>query len=337
MIRVGIIGATGYTAVELIEILLKHPEVSIEVATSRSESPRTVADEHGRLRNRIDLELEDLDAQAIAKRVDCAFSCLPHAASAPMVSALLDEGVKVVDLSADYRLTDLDVYRKWYEVEHPDPDRFGSAAYGLPELFRDEIIDCSLVANPGCFPTSAVLGVAPLIQHACIELDELIFDSKTGVSGAGRKPKQAFHFPECNESVMAYNVGRHRHTPEIKQLLTRIAGEEVGVLFIPHLIPMDRGILTTSYARATKEIDDRELLELFREFYRGCPFIRVSATLPTTKDCAKTNYCDISPRRVGDRIVVVSCIDNLIKGASGAAVQNMNLMYEFDETTALLD
>ena len=337
MIRVGIVGATGYTAVELIEILLRHPDVTIELATSRSADNLPLSVEHGRLRNRIDLNLEDLSPGEIARRVDCAFCCLPHAASAPIVSALLDAGAKVVDLSADYRLTDANVYKHWYEIDHPDPDRLGEAAYGLPELFRDEIVSSSLVANPGCFPTSAILAIAPLLMAGAIELDDIIIDSKTGVSGGGRKPKLSFHFPECNESVLAYNVGRHRHTPEIKQVLSRLAGTEVDLIFTPHLIPMDRGMLTTCYLRATGGHDGDQLLELFREFYDRCPFIRVSPQLPATKESARTNYCDISPRRVGERIVVISCLDNLIKGASGAAVQNFNLMYGFSETTGLLN
>jgi N-acetyl-gamma-glutamyl-phosphate reductase len=264
------------------------------------------------------------------------FCCLPHGASAAAVSELLPRDKKVIDLSADYRLNDAAEYRKWYALEHPDPARLNNAAYGLPEVYRDEIKNASLVANPGCYPTSAILALAPLLEAGAITSDGIVIDSKSGVSGAGREPKAHLHFPECNESVSAYGVGTHRHMPEIDQVLSYVAGGDVRVIFTPHLIPMDRGILSTCYAQPTGEFEDRSLLSIFEEFYADEPFVRVSSALPTTKQVSGSNFCDITVRSVRGRIVTVSVIDNLIKGASGAAVQNFNLLYNFEETSALL-
>jgi N-acetyl-gamma-glutamyl-phosphate reductase len=336
MIRVGIVGATGYTALELIKILLRHPQVQIVALTSRQEGRPHVSSVHRQLSGRLDLELENLAAEELAERCDCVFSCLPHGASAEVVAELIDAGTHVVDFSADYRLDDVQVYRQWYEVEHPDPQRVGQTPYGLPEWFREAIREASLVANPGCYPTSAILALAPLLKERLIDDEDLIVDSKSGVSGAGRTPKLTTHFPECNESVAAYNVGYHRHTPEIEQILSRVTGRPQRIVFTPHLIPMDRGILTTAYGRRREGVTESQLLDAIRQAYATSPFVRVVEHLPATKDTAYTNYCDLSVRVVGERAVVISTIDNLIKGASGVAVQNMNLMFGEPETTALM-
>jgi N-acetyl-gamma-glutamyl-phosphate reductase len=251
------------------------------------------------------------------------------------VPKLLDAGIKVVDLSADYRLDSAEVYADWYGQKHGDPARLGKTVYGLPELFRDQIRASRLVANPGCYPTSAILPLAPLLKAGLIAPRDIIIDSKSGVSGAGRTPKLTTHFSECNESVSAYNVGRHRHAPEIEQILSKAAGRPVEVIFTPHLIPMDRGILSTIYAQPLAELGEEKALDTIREFYRDEPFVRVVNHLPATKDTTDTNFCDITARVVRGRLLVISCLDNLIKGASGAAVQNFNLMFGFAETTAL--
>jgi len=264
------------------------------------------------------------------------FCCLPHGASAAAVSKLLPLGKKVIDLSADYRLTDPAVYAKWYHLEHPDAARLSQAAYGLPELYRDKIKKASLVANPGCYPTSAILALAPLLKAGAIATDGIVVDSKSGVSGGGRDPKPNFHYPECNESVSAYGVGTHRHMPEIDQVLSDAAGKKVETIFTPHLIPMDRGILSTSYAVPTRDLTNDELRTILQDFYANEPFVRVNDALPTTKQVSGTNFCDLAARMVRGRVIVVSAIDNLIKGASGAAVQNFNLMHGLKETTALL-
>jgi N-acetyl-gamma-glutamyl-phosphate reductase len=336
MIRVGILGASGYSALELMKILLRHPEVQITALTSRQTEVRSVGEVHPSLAGRLDLALENMSMDQLAELTDCVFCCLPHGASASAVKELLPRGKKVIDLSADYRLNDAAEYKLWYNVEHPDPLRMPETVYGLPEIYRERIQSAKLVANPGCYPTSAILALAPLLRAGAILPSGIIVDSKSGVSGGGREPKPAFHYPECNESVSAYGVGTHRHMPEIDQVLTHVADADVKVVFTPHLIPMDRGILSTCYAESTGEFKEDSLLGVFDEFYVGEPFVRVSKTLPATKHVSGTNFCDITVRSVRGRIIVISAIDNLIKGASGAAVQNFNLMHGFEETTALL-
>lgn len=336
MIRVGILGASGYSAFELMKLLLRHPEVRITALTTRQAEARSVGEVHPSLAGRLDLAVENLSLAQVADLTDCVFCCLPHGASAAAVADLLPRGKKVIDLSADYRLNDAAEYRKWYAVEHPDPARLPETIYGLPEIYRERIQSADLVANPGCYPTSAILALAPLLRAGAILPSGIIVDSKSGVSGGGREPKPAFHYPECNESVAAYGVGTHRHMPEIDQVLTDVADADVNVVFTPHLIPMDRGIFSTCYAQSTGEFTEASLLNVFEEFYADEPFVRVSKNLPATKHVTDTNFCDITVRAVHGRVVVLSVIDNLIKGASGAAVQNFNLMYAFEETTALL-
>lgn len=336
ILRAGVLGATGYTALELMKILLRHPAVQITTLTSRQKDRPHLSAVHPSLATRLDLHLEDLEPSAIVPRCDIVFSCLPHAASAEICAPLVAAGVRVVDFSADYRLSSVELYEKWYEHQHPDPARLGKTVYGLPELFGEQIISAELVANPGCYPTSAILALAPLLAHDVIEAQDIIVDSKSGVSGAGRTPKLTTHFPECNESLAAYGVGQHRHMPEIDDLLRRATQRDVSVIFTPHLIPMDRGILTTAYSTPKRDITEAQLKDLLHTFYAGKPFVRVRDTLPATKDVTDTNFCDIAVRVVRGRIITISCIDNLIKGAAGAAVQNMNWMYQFPETTALL-
>jgi N-acetyl-gamma-glutamyl-phosphate reductase len=335
MIRIAVLGASGYAARELLRLMLGHPQVKITALASRQEGEPHIGDVHPSLRGRLDLRLENLTAEQIAKRADCAFSCLPHAASAEAVMPLLAAGCRVVDLSADYRLNDAAVYAKWYDHAHPDPARLAETVYGLPELYRERIRGAKLVANPGCYPTSAILPLAPLLAARLIAPDGIIIDSKSGVSGGGRKPKPNFHFPEANENFSAYGVGTHRHTPEIDQVLSDSGGGTTNVIFTPHLTPMDRGILTTAYSVPTPGVDAAAVMTHLRQHYAREPFVRVVDGLPTVKDATGTNYCDITARLVRGRIITISVIDNLIKGAAGAAVQNFNLMYGFDETTAL--
>lgn len=335
-VRVGIMGATGYTALELIKLLLRHPGAKIEVLTSRQEGKPQVSAIHPSLSGRLNLVLEDAGPEQVVERCECAFLCLPHAASAESAKALLARGVRVIDFSADYRLDDAATYRHWYEHEHPDPERLGKTPYGLPELFGDQLAKAQLIANPGCYPTSAILPLAPLLKAGLVEPTGIIVDSKSGVSGAGRTPKLNTLYPECNESISAYSVGKHRHQPEIEQILGRATGQRVDVIFTPHLTPMDRGILSVIYARPTRTLSEADVLGTLREFYRGQPFVRIVNHLPATKDTAHTNYVDITARIVKDRVVLISAEDNLIKGASGAAVQNFNWMFGFEETLGLL-
>jgi N-acetyl-gamma-glutamyl-phosphate reductase len=336
MIRVAILGASGYSALELIKLLLRHPDVRITALTTRQTDPRPIGDVHPSLAGRLDMALENLSPNQIVDRADCVFCCLPHGASAAVVGELLPADKRVIDLSADYRLNDPDEYRQWYGVEHPDAARMAQTVYGLPELYRERIKASKLVANPGCYPTSAILALAPLLKAGAVSSDGIIIDSKSGVSGAGREPKSHLHFPECNENLAAYGVGSHRHMPEIDQVLSDAADASVRVVFTPHLIPMDRGILTTCYAKPSRELSTEAALSILAEFYANEPFVRVSQTLPATKHVSGTNFCHITARAIRGHIVVLSAIDNLIKGASGAAVQNFNLMHGFPETTALL-
>jgi N-acetyl-gamma-glutamyl-phosphate reductase len=335
MTRIAILGATGYTALELIKILLRHPEAEIVAVTSRQEGQPHIAMIHPSLTGRLDLRLEDLSPAEVTARAECVFSCLPHGASASVVPSLLDGGAKVIDFSADYRLNDVNVYNDWYGVKHPDGQRLGHVVYGLPELFRSQIPPSQLVANPGCYPTSAILALFPLLKAGLIDPNSIIIDSKSGVTGAGRTLKLTTHYPECNESISAYNLGRHRHTPEIEQVLGVAAGKKLEVIFSPHLVPMDRGILSTTYSQPTKAVTEEEVLQTLRDFYENEPFVRVVDHLPGTKDSLNTNFCDVTARVVRGRVLTISCLDNMIKGASGAAVQNFNLLYGYPETTAL--
>ncbi len=336
MVRIAILGATGYTALESIKLLLRHPHAQITLLTSRQEGRPSIASIHPSLTGRLELCLEDVGPEVVAQRADCAFLCLPHAASAEAAKELLARGVRVIDFSADYRLNDPVSYRQWYEHDHPDAERLGKTPYGLPELFRSQIPQAQLVANPGCYPTSAILPLAPLLKAGLSEPTDIIVDSKSGVSGAGRTPKLNTHFPECNESISAYGVGKHRHQPEIEQILGRVTGQTVEVIFTPHLVPMDRGILTVTYSKPTRKLTEADVLACLREAYAGEPFVRVVNHLPGTKDTAHTNFVDITARIVRGRVLTISAEDNMIKGAAGAAVQNFNLMYGFAETTALL-
>ena len=337
MTKIAILGGSGYTAAELIKILLRHPKAEIVAVTSRQKDTPEVAELHPSLRSRIHLRCEPFNAdRLVARGVQCAFGCLPHGASMDTLPALLDRGLRVIDLSADYRLRDPNVYAQWYGESHDDLAHLAQAVYGLPEIYGDEIATAQLIANPGCYPQTAILGLAPLVAGRYIDLQSIIIDSKSGISGAGRTPKLTTHFPECNESVAAYNVGHHRHTPEIDQALSDVAGEPVEVLFTPHLIPMDRGIFTTIYASPHRPLPESQLLDLYRTYYAQAPFVRVLAGLPATKDSAGTNFLDVSVKVVRDRIVVLVSEDNLVRGASGVAVQNFNRMYGYDERTALL-
>ena len=336
MIRVGIVGATGYTALELLKLLARHPHVSVTKITSRDTSCPALADVHPGLRGVFDLRFCELDLDSFCQAVDVAFCCLPHAASAEIVGQLLQRNIKVVDFSADYRLNDVASFEQWYSVTHPDPDRVGKVAYGVPEFFRDDIKSAQLVANPGCFPSSALLPLLPLLGAGLVETDPIIVDSKTGISGAGRKTTLKFHYPECNESIAAYGVGTHRHMPEIDQIIARKTGVETAVVFTPHLTPMDRGILSTIYVKPAAGQDANSISKFLDEHYANEPFVRITDCPPKTKDVAYTNFCDIHVANSRSMVVIMSALDNLIKGASGAAVQNFNVMCDFEETTALI-
>ncbi len=339
MLNVAIVGASGYTGLELIRILHCHPEVAVTCLTSEQSAGKKISDVFPTLRGRCDLLLENLEPVRVSEKADVIFTALPHKAAMEVVPTFLKLGKKVIDLSADYRLSDPAVYGEWYEP-HLNPANLKKAVYGLPEIRRSKIKGAKLVANPGCYPTSIILGLAPLLKKGLIQHQSIIADSASGVTGAGRSAKVDSLYCEVNEGFRAYGAGGvHRHTPEIEQELSLLAGESLKITFTPHLVPMDRGILSTIYAAPLKELTTSQLVALYEDFYRGEPFVRVlpQGSLPSTAFVRGSNFCDIAPLvdlRTG-RIIIVSAIDNLVKGASGQAVQNMNLVCGFPETTGL--
>lgn len=342
MLNVAILGGSGYTGAELLRLLLFHPHVNVTAVTSQRLSGSFVSDVFLNFRN-TKLKFEPLNLETVVKKADLFFLCLPHKTSQEVVAFLHDAGKKVIDLSADYRIKSIKTYEEWYKTPHQFGHLLKKAVYGLPELYRDKIRNAPIIANPGCYPTSAILGLAPIIGENFVDSDSIVIDSKSGTSGAGRGPAQPFMFCEVNESVKAYSITVHRHTPEIEQELCAISGKKINVIFTPHLIPMDRGILSTIYVRLKSSAALSKVQKMYKDFYRDEHFVRIlsSGTYPTTKAVKGSNYCDISiflDKRSGKgkTLIIVSTIDNLIKGASGAAVQNMNIMSGFDETTGLI-
>ena len=337
MVKVGILGATAYTSLELIKILLRHPSAEISYLGSRRPEQPPISSIFPSLLKSCDLPLGPLENAAVPGGTDFLFSCLPHGVAMELLPRFLRNEIRVVDLSADYRFTSPEEYSRWYGVQHKDLANLPHAVYGLPELYGDLVRKARIVGNPGCYPTGAIIPLAPLLKQGICHCDGIVVDSKSGVSGAGRTLTQATHFPECNESVHAYNIGVHRHTGELLTVLSDVASAPVDPVFVPHLVPMDRGILTTAYVILKKDMDDEGILDVLRLFYDGSPFVRVRTDEPIrTKDVLGTNYCDIGCKVLGRKAVLVSAIDNLVKGASGQAVQNMNLMLGLDETEGLI-
>jgi N-acetyl-gamma-glutamyl-phosphate reductase len=334
MVKVAIIGASGYTGAESIEILLRHPEAELTYLSALPEECGKVSDLFGRFKGRCEMQVEPLDMNKLAELADVALCCLPHKVSMGFVPKILEAELKVIDFSADYRLRDVAVYEKFYGVKHTDTDNLTKAAFGLPELFREQIKESELVANPGCFPTGAILAIAPLLKEGLIEPD-IIDNAVTGISGAGKNPSVKFHYPNMNENIFAYGVGTHRHMPEMEQIATDIAGKTVTVLFQPHAGPFDYGILSTVYCKPKSKVTNEQLMNLYNDFYANEPFVQVCSGSPNVKDVAGTNYCHVFPAVVKDRIVCFSAIDNLIKGAAGQAVQNMNIIFGIEETLGL--
>ncbi|MDH5299488.1 MAG: N-acetyl-gamma-glutamyl-phosphate reductase [Desulfobulbaceae bacterium] len=336
--RVGLVGASGYTGAELARILSNHPRVELTVATSRQHAGVPLAQVFPHLQGRVDIVCEDVVIDALPERADLFFLAVPHQTAMSMVPKFLEAGRKVVDLSADFRIRDAATYEAWYQP-HSSAQYLDEAVYGLPELYRDKVRQARLVANPGCYPTSVILALAPLLKAGVIDPDTLIVDSKSGVSGAGRGASVGSLYCEMGEGFKAYKVAEHRHTPEIEQELSVLAGRPVVLSFTPHLLPTSRGILSTIYAKTTGGLSEGTVVKLYDEFYRGEQFVRICAkgNYPATQFVRGSNFCDIGfkldPRT--DRIVVLSAIDNLVKGAAGQAVQNMNLLCGFPEGEGL--
>ena len=340
MTKIGIVGASGYGGSELLRFLVNHQGgLNIELATSETYAGKRVDHVLPHLRGFVDIEFEPLEIDSLRERVDVVVLAVPHKVAMTYAPQILEQDLRVVDFSADYRLNDVDTYTNWYHVDHTSPELIQNAVYGLPERYREKIRDAQLVANPGCYPTSSILATIPLLNNRLIELDSIIIDSKSGISGAGPKPKDTTHYPNRESNLVAYNIGKHRHTPEIEQELAAVAGEDVTLTFTPHLVPMTRGILSTVYARLKNPLDTETLLETYTSFYSNEPFIRVldKDIYPETKAVLGSNYChigiDVDERT--QRIVAMAALDNLGKGAAGAALQNLNLMFGYDETDGL--
>ena len=339
MVRVAICGGSGYTGSELLRMLSQHPGVELTAVTSEKSAGKRVTDLFPHLVKFDGLVYESMEKDRILQKADLFFMALPHAASQEAVNFFYQKGKRVVDLSADFRLSDPVVYEEWYKTSHHYTNTLKKAVYGLPELYRREIKKARLIANPGCYPTSAILALNPALKEGIIDPESIIVDSKSGATGAGRKADVMVSFCEVNEGFKAYGVGVHRHTPEIEQILSAIAGKAIMVDFTPHLVPMDRGIVTTAYARLTQKISTGKVIELYNKKYSKEPYVKVleEGFYPNAKHVRGSNYCFIGIK-VNERtntLVMISTIDNLVKGASGQAIQNMNIMMGFQETTAL--
>ncbi len=330
--NVGIIGATGYTGSELTRILTHHNKVNLSMITSRSFAGKKISDIHPYLDGICDLKLSNPPTKDI-KDLDVVFLALPHGVSMKFVKEIGLNGPRIIDLSGDFRLKNKKTYEKWYKMKHVFPDAIDNAVYGLPELFRKDIANAKLVANPGCYPTSAVLALAPALKQDLIDVSSISVDSKSGVTGAGAKPSETTHFPRANEDFRAYKVGKHRHTPEIEEILSDNSGKEISVLFTPHLVPLNRGILTTVYAKEKNNVTEEKLVNTYNKFYGNEPFVRVRKNPPNVQSVRGSNYCDVYQLKIKrtKQIVLLSAIDNLVKGAAGQAVQNMNIMLDIDE------
>tara|TARA_B100000686_G_scaffold343642_1_gene424839 strand:- start:55 stop:1089 length:1035 start_codon:yes stop_codon:yes gene_type:complete len=337
MAKVSVVGATGYTGFELIRILLSHPKAEIISLTSETHAGQPVSNIFPALIGWVDKKLVSLESNL--PTCDFVFLALPHTTAMDKVPGFLKQGAKVIDLSADYRLHDPQAFEEWYGKPHLKPDLLKTAIYGLPELHREKIKAATLIANPGCYPTSVILGLAPLMGSGWIDPSSLIADSKSGVSGAGRGVNLATQYAECNDAISAYNIAVHRHTPEIEQELSSIAGHDIRLTFSPHLAPMTRGILSTMYASLTKDISVQKIINHYKSFYTAEPFVRIlePGQFAGTHNVTRSNVCHIGVQvdKRNNRLIITSAIDNLVKGASGQAVQNMNIIMGIDETIGL--
>ena len=335
-IRVGVIGATGYTGEEIVRILAWHPHVEITYVSGKEDREVKIQEIFPYLRNRLDLPCRAFSASDAIAQCDVVFLSLPHTVSMQVAPAFLKAGKKVIDVSADYRLQDVKVYEKFYKVPHADPAHLKEAVYGLPEVNREKIRTARLIANPGCFPTGAILGVLPGLKKGIFIPESVGIDAKSGVTGAGRKASKDLHFSEVNESFKAYKLFEHQHVPEMDQELSSAVGKPMNVIFVPHLLPLNRGILSTIYVGLNKKSSTDELVALYRDFYKNEPFVNVleKGALPEIKHVTNTNFCNIGLRFNENRnmAVIITVIDNLTKGAAGQAVQNMNILCGFEET-----
>ncbi len=337
MIQAGIIGATGYAGIELVRLLLQHPQATVAAVSSVSFEGQALADVYPNLNGITSLTCTN--AEDVISQSDVVFAALPHGLSQDTAAACVQQGKKFIDLGADFRLDDPAEYTQWYQCEFKHPELHRQAVYGLCELFREDIRKAFVIGNPGCYPTSVALGLAPALQKGLVSPSGIVVDSKSGTTGAGRKPTQTTHFPDCNEAFSAYKVASHRHTPEIEQTLSKLAGQAATVTFVPHLLPVNRGILSTIYARLSKGVTPDQVRQAYEQAYAYEPFVRVLAPGKEVniRNVRCSNYCDIqvyTDVHTG-LLVVTSVIDNMVKGAAGQAIQNMNLLFGLEETAGL--
>jgi N-acetyl-gamma-glutamyl-phosphate reductase len=338
VVNAAVIGGTGYAGAELVRILSGHPNVCLTMITSRQHAETLFSDIYPAMAGIVDLECQAFSEKAVAEAADVVFAALPHKVSMEVVPGLVARGKKVVDLSADFRFRNPTTYEAWYEPHHAKA-LLQSAVYGLPEIYGDDIREASLIGNPGCYPTSVLLPLLPLVKESFLDLDNLVADSKSGTSGAGRTVSLGTHFCEVNEGFKAYKVDEHRHNPEMDEVLSLFSGKNVHITFVPHLVPMTRGMLTTMYVGLRESVTAEAVVSCLDAFYSGKPFVRICppGRFPKTLQVKGTNYCDIGLKvtESANRLIMVSAIDNLVKGASGQAVQNMNIMFGFEETAGL--
>ncbi|MCD6377672.1 MAG: N-acetyl-gamma-glutamyl-phosphate reductase [Planctomycetes bacterium] len=334
-IRVALIGGSGYTGLEALRLLRRHPAVELVGIFGPPEETGPIDGFHPILTKTVEIPQQPYHISKIADAADLAMLAVPHKVAMKYVPDLREAGIRVIDFSADYRLKDAKVYERWY-CPHSDAERLKEAVYGLPEYYKDTIASANLVANPGCYPTCAILALAPIIKAGLIKPEGIIVNAISGITGAGRTPSPKQHYPRRNENFEPYAPGKHRHMPEMEEVLTEITDSKVEILFVPHLCPMDRGMLCTIYAVPNGEVDSDKLTQVLQEAYVNAPFVRVRHdALPATKDVATTNFCDLAVRVEKSRVILFSALDNLLKGASGQAVQNMNIMFGLDETVGL--
>ncbi len=336
MKKVAVIGASGFTGEMLVSLLYNHPQVDLNYLSVRTDKSIKFSDLFPKYRNKIDITCHNLDKEEAAKN-DIVFLSLPHKVSFEQAGFFLDKGKVVIDLSADYRIKDLGIYKKYYGVDHGDSQNLAQAVYGLPEFMSDKIKSSKLIANPGCYPTASLLSSLPLFKEKIVE-NEIIIDAKSGISGAGKKAKQEYGYTLINDNLWAYKPLVHQHLPEMVQEIKNIGGFDVNLRFCPHVIPTERGIYTTAYFWPKRDLDYNQVKDIYLKYYQNAPFVRVLDTLPVLKDVVGTNFCDIGFGFSEDKkmLIVCSAIDNLIKGAAGQAIQNMNIICGFDQTTGLL-
>lgn len=342
-INAGVIGATGYAGQELVRLLAQHPGVNLKAVTSQTYNGENLSDVFPNLKGKVDIVCSDGDIGSLAASCDVVFIALPHGFASKLVTSEIIAKTKVIDLGADFRLSTASTYEHWYQTKHESSQLLADATYGLPEWNESQIRTSRLIANPGCYATVAALTLLPLVQAGVIDLDSIIIDAKSGVSGAGRAATQGVHFNECNETLKAYSLTTHKHTPEIEEQLGKYSSKPVNITFTPHLVPMNRGILATVYASLAKNVSKKEIHSIYKNCYDESPFIRIyepekaTSALPETRWVKGSNYCDIgyAVQENTSRVIVIGALDNLVKGAAGQAIQNMNIMFSLDQRCGL--